>query len=69
MVALRGFGWARNDFSQYPVFPWVLADYSSPQLNLEEQSSEGSGNSCRDTYIYISKSEGTWGKRPTVTKR
>ena len=26
---------ARNDFSQYPVFPWVLADYSSPQLNLE----------------------------------
>ena len=55
MVALRGFGWARNDFSQYPVFPWVLADYSSPQLNLEEQSSEGSGNSCRDTYIYIQK--------------
>ncbi len=23
-----------NDISQYPVFPWVLADYTSPQLNL-----------------------------------
>ncbi|XP_072306632.1 protein FAN [Eucyclogobius newberryi] len=23
-----------NDLSQYPVFPWVLADYSSPQLDL-----------------------------------
>lgn len=21
-----------NDLSQYPVFPWVIADYSSPQL-------------------------------------
>lgn len=23
-----------NDLSQYPVFPWVLADYTSPQLDL-----------------------------------
>lgn len=21
-----------NDLSQYPVFPWVLSDYTSPQL-------------------------------------
>lgn len=21
-----------NDLSQYPVFPWVIADYTSPQL-------------------------------------
>ncbi|TSL34539.1 Protein FAN [Bagarius yarrelli] len=23
-----------NDLSQYPVFPWVLSDYTSPQLDL-----------------------------------
>jgi hypothetical protein len=23
-----------NDISQYPVFPWILADYSSPTLNF-----------------------------------
>ena len=23
-----------NDLSQYPVFPWIIADYSSPELNL-----------------------------------
>uniref|UniRef100_A0AAR2M0W7 Neutral sphingomyelinase (N-SMase) activation associated factor n=1 Tax=Pygocentrus nattereri TaxID=42514 RepID=A0AAR2M0W7_PYGNA len=23
-----------NDLSQYPVFPWVISDYSSPQLDL-----------------------------------
>ena len=31
---------ARNDFSQYPVFPWVLADYTSPYLNLEDLGSK-----------------------------
>ncbi len=23
-----------NDLNQYPVFPWVLADYASPSLDL-----------------------------------
>ncbi|KAM9308377.1 protein FAN [Gastrophryne carolinensis] len=23
-----------NDLSQYPVFPWIIADYSSPELDL-----------------------------------
>ena len=23
-----------NDLSQYPIFPWVLADYASPELDL-----------------------------------
>lgn len=23
-----------NDLNQYPVFPWVLADYTSPSLDL-----------------------------------
>lgn len=25
-----------NDLTQYPVFPWVLADYTSEELNLED---------------------------------
>ncbi|XP_045082156.1 neurobeachin-like protein 2 isoform X2 [Coregonus clupeaformis] len=25
-----------NDLSQYPVFPWVLSDYTSPVLDLED---------------------------------
>ncbi|XP_055065658.2 neurobeachin-like protein 2 isoform X2 [Misgurnus anguillicaudatus] len=25
-----------NDLSQYPVFPWVLCDYTSPELDLED---------------------------------
>jgi factor associated with neutral sphingomyelinase activation len=23
-----------SDFTQYPIFPWVLKDYSSPELDL-----------------------------------
>ncbi|RWA05054.1 hypothetical protein EKO27_g10050 [Xylaria grammica] len=25
-----------NDLTQYPVFPWILADYTSEELNLED---------------------------------
>lgn len=32
-------GRSKNDFSQYPVFPWVISDYSSPHLNLEDPKS------------------------------
>ena len=28
-----------NDLNQYPVFPWVLADYTSPSLNLADPAS------------------------------
>ena len=28
-----------HDLSQYPVYPWVLADYASPKLDLEDPSS------------------------------
>lgn len=31
-LAGRGY----NDLTQYPVFPWVLADYESDHLNLED---------------------------------
>lgn len=27
-------GRSYNDINQYPVFPWVLADYDSPTLDL-----------------------------------
>lgn len=32
-------GRSYNDLSQYPVFPWVLADYTSPALDLSSPSS------------------------------
>ncbi|CAN0263256.1 unnamed protein product, partial [Discosporangium mesarthrocarpum] len=25
-----------NDLTQYPVFPWVLQDYTSPSLDLDD---------------------------------
>lgn len=31
-------GRSYNDLSQYPVFPWILADYNSDKLNLTEPS-------------------------------
>lgn len=27
-----------NDFTQYPVYPWIIADYTSEQLDLENPS-------------------------------
>lgn len=30
-------GRSYNDITQYPVLPWVLTDYSSPELNLETE--------------------------------
>lgn len=32
-------GRSYNDLTQYPVFPWVLADYSSETLDLNKSSS------------------------------
>jgi hypothetical protein len=31
-------GRSYNDISQYPVFPWILNDYSSPELDLSDLS-------------------------------
>lgn len=28
-----------NDLTQYPVFPWIISDYSSPTLDLSNSSS------------------------------
>ncbi len=30
-----------QDFTQYPVFPWVLADYSSSELDLTKEVGVG----------------------------
>lgn len=27
-----------NDLTQYPVFPWVVKDFTSPSLNLDDPS-------------------------------
>lgn len=32
-------GRSYNDITQYPVFPWVLSDYSSSVLDLKDPSS------------------------------
>ena len=32
-------GRSYNDLTQYPVFPWVLEDYSSSSLDLSDQAS------------------------------
>ena len=32
-------GRSYNDLNQYPVFPWVLQDYSSDTLNLNTPES------------------------------
>ncbi|CRG96289.1 neutral-sphingomyelinase activation factor protein, putative [Plasmodium gallinaceum] len=31
-------GRSRKDFSQYPVFPWILSDYSSEKINLNDEN-------------------------------
>lgn len=31
-------GRSYNDLSQYPIFPWVLKDYSSPTIDLSDPS-------------------------------
>lgn len=28
-----------NDLNQYPVFPWILSDYTSDVLDLEDPNS------------------------------
>lgn len=32
-------GRSYNDITQYPVFPWVLADYHSNKLDLSNENS------------------------------
>lgn len=32
-------GRSYNDITQYPVFPWVLSDYTSNELDLENPAS------------------------------
>jgi hypothetical protein len=25
-----------NDFAQYPIFPWIIKDYSTPTISLDQ---------------------------------
>ena len=36
MYLNRESGRSFNDLTQYPIFPWVLADYTSPVLDLDD---------------------------------
>ena len=38
-----------NDLNQYPIFPWVLADYSSNILDLDDPSSFRDLSNCLTT--------------------
>jgi hypothetical protein len=62
----RAAGRSFNDLTQYPVFPWVLADYSSPALDLADPAafrdlsrpvaalSPGRARHGRDTFAALS---------------
>ena len=36
VLSSPGAGRSYNDLNQYPVFPWILTDYSSPSLDLND---------------------------------
>ena len=38
MALNRMAGRSFNDITQYPVFPWVLCDYTSPTIDLSDES-------------------------------
>lgn len=55
-------GRSYNDLTQYPIFPWVLADYSSEKLDFNKSSTfrdlskpVGALDSKRFEVIYILK--------------
>lgn len=39
MISLTVTGRSYNDLSQYPVFPWILSDYTSDILDLTNPKS------------------------------
>ena len=42
-----------NDISQYPVFPWILADYTSDSIDLKNPSVYRDLSKVRNTFFYI----------------
>lgn len=46
-------GRSYNDLTQYPVFPWVLADYTSEELNLNPRNEEEAKKTFRDLGLPI----------------
>ncbi|SCP04568.1 beige/BEACH domain protein, putative [Plasmodium ovale] len=41
-------GRSRNDFSQYPIFPWILCNYTNMSLNLDDNDDDGGGDDNDD---------------------
>ena len=62
MILNKYSGRSFNDLSQYPVFPWILADYSSPELNLASKETFRNLESplCAQTKEGKKKAENTY---------
>ena len=43
-------GRSYNDINQYPVFPWVIKDFSSPKLELDTQDPEKRAKTFRELH-------------------
>ena len=56
VLSSPGAGRSYNDLNQYPVFPWILTDYSSPSLDLN------------DPNVYRDLSKVGWGDNLGVMK-
>lgn len=46
-------GRSYNDLTQYPVFPWILADYTSSELNIHTQDSTEQEKIFRDLSLPV----------------
>ena len=44
-----------NDLTQWPVFPWILADYTSQSIDLSDPSTYRQVYSCKETVLHVSK--------------
>jgi len=42
-----------NDLNQYPVFPWVLTNYESEELDLTIPSNFRDLSKVQNTYLHI----------------
>ena len=42
-----------NDLMQYPVFPFILSDYKSKELNLTQHSVYRYVNTCHSDFVYL----------------
>ena len=53
----REAGRSFKDLTQYPVFPWVIADWESPHLDLDNPATFRCGQRCQ---LLVATSLNTW---------